>query len=120
MPTGGVAYEAIEFWLVLGARGFAAGLHPVVAAADDLTAWFMRATAFNTHGKTISMARPEILPETQRSMDCHYMKTSPECYGRLAALKLRSGASYRVRDGDDRSMQCCAVSRAGAGPRAAQ
>jgi hypothetical protein len=101
----GLHMKRLIFALSLVVATFAAGFHPIVAAADDLTAWFMRATAFNTQSKTIAMARPEILPGTPRSMGLSLYSTSPEFYGRLAAPKLRSRASYRIRDRDDRSVQ---------------
>ncbi|HEY3675142.1 MAG TPA: hypothetical protein VGK84_04055 [Candidatus Tumulicola sp.] len=57
------------------------GIQPVVGATNDRTDWFMQATAFNTQGKTIAMARPEILPGTPRSMDCHYIEHRPNFTG---------------------------------------
>ena len=73
--------KQLSFALSLAVAVFAAGSHPLVAAADDLTAWFMRATAFSTQGKTIAMVRPEILPGTPRAMDCHYIEHRPNFTG---------------------------------------
>jgi hypothetical protein len=77
----GLHVKRLIFALSLVVATFAAGFHPIVAAAGDLTAWFMRATAFNTQSKTIAMARPEILPGTPRSMDCHYIAHRPNFTG---------------------------------------
>ncbi|HXM06767.1 MAG TPA: hypothetical protein VN936_04850 [Candidatus Acidoferrum sp.] len=73
--------KRLSFALSLAVAMLALGFHPVVAAANDLTAWFMRATAFNTQGKTTRMTRPEILPGTPRSMDCHYIEHRPNFTG---------------------------------------
>ncbi|HEY1656609.1 MAG TPA: hypothetical protein VGF86_16010 [Candidatus Tumulicola sp.] len=53
------------------AGAFALAFAPVAAAPDALTAWFMRATAYNTEGAATKMSRPELLPGTPKSMTCH-------------------------------------------------
>jgi hypothetical protein len=45
---------------------------PATSASDPLTAWFMRATAYNTEGVATKMSRPELLPGTPRAMTCRY------------------------------------------------
>jgi len=59
------------------AAAFGLATQPVAAGSDALTAWFMRATAYNTEGKTITMSKPEQLPGKPHSMNCHYEEGRP-------------------------------------------
>lgn len=54
---------------------------PVIGATNDLTTWFMRATAYNTQSHTIAMAKPELLPGKPRTMDCRYEEHLPDFNG---------------------------------------
>jgi hypothetical protein len=64
------------FGIMLAAFAFA--LPPATAASDALTAWFMRATAYNTQGAASKMSRPELLPGKPAAMACRYEEGRPE------------------------------------------
>ena len=55
--------------------------HPVPGASDALTAWFMRATAYNTELRTTKMAKPDELPGTPKGMTCRYEEGRPNFAG---------------------------------------
>lgn len=50
---------------------------PATSESDTLTAWFMRATAYNTAGVATKMSRPELLPGKPRGMTCRYEEGRP-------------------------------------------
>ncbi len=50
-------------------------------ASDALTAWFIRATAYNTESTTIKMLKPELLPGKPQSMRCRYEEGRPGLAG---------------------------------------
>jgi len=64
---------------------FAAALafpfRPATAQNDALTAWFMRATAYNTVGHAVATSRPELLPGKPKAMNCHYVDGRPQFAG---------------------------------------
>jgi hypothetical protein len=52
--------------------------HALAAQSDALTAWFMRATAYNTESAAIKMSRPEQLPGKPPEMTCRYEDGRPQ------------------------------------------
>jgi hypothetical protein len=54
---------------------------PVIGATNDLTTWFVHATAYNTQSHTIPMKKPEELPGMPRSMSCRYEEHLPNFNG---------------------------------------
>jgi hypothetical protein len=48
-----------------------------MGAPDALTAWFMRATAYNAGGTATKMSKPELLPGKLAAMTCRYEQDRP-------------------------------------------
>lgn len=69
------------FVVSAGVAACAFGSRPVIGATNDLTTWFMHATAYNTQSRAIAMAKPELLPGRPRSMDCRYEEHLPDFNG---------------------------------------
>jgi hypothetical protein len=60
---------------------FALGSYRASAASDNLTAWFVKATAYTTQGRTTNMAKPDPLPGTPSGMACRYQDGRPNFNG---------------------------------------
>jgi hypothetical protein len=60
---------------------FAFGGYRADGATSDLTAWFLRATAYNTQTHTVTMTKPEILPGKPAAMRCRYQEHLPDFNG---------------------------------------
>ena len=84
---------------------------PATSESDTLTAWFMRATAYNTAGVATKMSRPEAARQASR-YDVPLGGGAARIRRRLAAPQVRPHASYCVCGGDHRSVQCRALPRA--------
>jgi hypothetical protein len=52
--------------------------HALTAQSDALTAWFMRATAYNGQSAATKMSRPELLPGKPSEMNCRSEDRRPE------------------------------------------
>jgi hypothetical protein len=60
---------------------FGLGSYRASASSDNLTSWFVKATAYTTQGRTTSMVKPDPLPGTPSGMACRYQDGRPNFNG---------------------------------------